>query len=128
MAKPTLSAALNEFRAAQDARKRDLRNAGLAADLQLARTRLDERIRAVLGRVPYRTRRVAELPPRRDAPVHLAVTSEVAMGTFRRAAGETLCGTPGGRWVAAGPVPCHACLQTAEKHVDLEVDPPTLGL
>lgn len=127
--RPRAGPAWEAFHAASEARRRDLHDPAKAAALAEARAALDRALAEVLARVPYRTRRVAELRPGRDGGhVHLAVGGDVTVQGWHRAKGQTLCGTPTGRWAGDRPVTCTACLRLLDRHVDLEADPPELPL
>jgi hypothetical protein len=124
-----LLTALEAFRAAADARRRDLRSPERADALVGARRALDESLAAALARVPYRTRRVSELRPGRDGGhAHLAAVHEVSLRGWSRRAGQTLCGEIPGRPAPERPVTCAACLRQVERHRDAEPDPPALEL
>jgi hypothetical protein len=128
MAGPLMEA-WDDFRAAAEARRSDLRNPEKAAALVAARARLEEALKSALQRVPYRTRRVGDLRPGRDGgQVHLALAGEVSLQGWRRRAGQTLCGDAPGRPAPDRPVTCGACLRLAERHQGVELDPPELGL
>ncbi len=127
--RPRVGPAWEDFQAASEARRLDVHDAAKAAALAAARTALDEALVDVLARVPYRTKRVAELRPGRDGgQVHLAVNGDAAIAGWHRAAGQTLCGTPPGRFAGDRAVSCAACLRLLDRHVDMELDPPELGL
>ncbi|MBV9774278.1 MAG: hypothetical protein JO040_10035 [Gemmatimonadetes bacterium] len=127
--RPSVWKAWEEFEAAAEARRRDQHNPEAAAALVAARAAFERTLAEVAPRVPYRTRRVGDLRPGRDGgKVHLAPTGTVAIQGFRRARGQTLCGAPGGRYEGERPVTCTACLRLLDRHVDLEQDPPELGL
>ena len=127
--KPSVWNAWERFRAAGEARNKDLHNPEKAAGLVAARSALEEKLVDVLARVPYRTRKVGDVRPGRDGGhVHLAATSDVTIGDFRRSRGQTLCGAAPGRPSAERPVTCAACLRMVDRHVNLEQDPPELPL
>lgn len=117
------------FQDASEARRRDVHDPTKAEALTRTRTALDEALVDVLARVPYRTRRVAELRPGRDGgQVHLSVNGDVSIQGWSRAKGQTLCGTPPGRFAGDRAVSCTVCLRLLDRHVDLEPDPPELAL
>lgn len=125
--KPSVRPALEAFRAAQDARRRDMRDTGKAEALVEARRVLDRELEGTLARVPYGARKVMELrPPRGGGHIHLAVTEPVRLGAFRRERGQTLCGAAPGRAAADRAPSCDGCLQLLDRHVGLEQDQPTL--
>jgi|GEM_PF-2752503 len=127
--RPQVWPAWEGFQAASEARRKDLHSPEKAAALTRARSELDRAVVDVLARVPYRTRRVAELRPGRDGgDVHLAVTSDIAIQGWSRGKGQTLCGAPSGRYAGDRALTCTACLRLLDRHVDLEVDPPELAL
>lgn len=127
--RPSVWPSWEAFQQAAEARRRDLHDQEKATVLRDARTVFDASLVDVLARVPYRTRKVGDLRPGRDGGhVHLAVTSDVAVDGIRRAAGQTLCGNPGGRPAAERPVTCTACLRLVDRHVNQEQDPPELPL
>jgi hypothetical protein len=127
--KPQAGPALEAFERASEARRRDVHSAAGAAALTTARAELDRALAGVLARVPYRARRVGDLRPGRDGGhVHLAVQHDIALGEWRRARGQTLCGDPTGRPATDRPVTCAACVRLLDRHVDLEPNPPELGL
>lgn len=126
---PRVQPAWEAFQAASEARRADVHSAEKAAALVAARDALERSLAEVLGRVPYRTRRVGDLRPGRDGgQVHLAVGAEVSIQGWRRPKGQTLCGAPPGRYAGERPVTCAACLRLLDRHVDQEPDPPELAL
>lgn len=127
--RPQVWSAWEAFHAASEARRADVRDPAKAAALTQARAALERALVDALARVPYRTRRVAELRPGRDGGhVHLAVSGDVSVQGWRRAKGQTLCGTPTGRYAGDRPVTCTSCLRLVDRHVDQETDPPELPL
>ncbi|HEX2187696.1 MAG TPA: hypothetical protein VHG51_02300 [Longimicrobiaceae bacterium] len=127
--RPQVRPAWEAFHAASEARRQDVHDPARATALSGARAALDRALVEVLARVPYRTRRVAELRPGRDGGhVHLAVSGDVSIQGWRRAKGQTLCGEPPGRYAGDRPVTCAACLRLLDRHVDQETDPPELPL
>jgi len=127
--RPQAWPAWEAFQQASEARRKDVHDPEKAAALARARTALDEALVDVLARVPYRTRRVAELRPARDGgQVHLAVNGDASIQGWSRAAGQTLCGTPPGRFAGDRAVSCASCLRLLDRHVGLELDPPELAL
>lgn len=126
---PSALRAWEAFQRAADARARDLHDPARAADVVEARAELERALLDVLGRVPYATRRVGDLRPGRDGGrVHLAVRGAAAIGTWSRAAGQSVCGAPPGRFTGDRPVTCGACLRLLDRQVDMELNPPELEL
>lgn len=127
--KPQVGPAREAFERASDARRRDVHSAKGAAALTDARAALERELAEVLGRVPYRARRVGDLRPGRDGGrVHLAVQHDAVLPDWRRTRGQTLCGAPTGRPAPDRPVSCAACIRLLDRHVDQEPSPPELGL
>jgi hypothetical protein len=127
--RPQVWSAWESFQAASRARQQDMHDAEKAAALVAARADLDEALAAVLTRVPYRTRKVADLRPGRDGgQVHLALTTEISLQGWQGRKGQTLCGAAPGRYAGERAVSCTTCLRTLDRHVDLEPDPPELPL
>lgn len=127
--RPQVWPAWESFHAASAAWGHDLHDLEKAAALVQARDALEDSLSAVLARVPYRVRKVADLRPRRDGgQVHLAVSSEIAIEDWHRPKGQTLCGAPPGRFAGERPVTCTACLRLLDRHVDREPNPPELAL
>lgn len=127
--RPQVWPAWEAFHGASLAREQDMHNPAKAAALVAARTQLDEALAAVLARVPYRARKVADLRPTRGGgSVHLAVTKEIVLQGWQGRREQTLCGTASGRYAGERPVTCKTCLRMLDRHVDLEADPPELPL
>jgi hypothetical protein len=125
--RPSTAPALEAFEHAAEARRKDVHSAARAAALADAREALERALAAVLARLPYCTRRVADLRPGRDGGhVHLAVLHDVALPGWARRCGQTLCGAAPGRPAPDRPVACPACLRQADRHVDAEPAPPEL--
>jgi hypothetical protein len=127
--KPQVWPAWEAFHHASEARRSDVHNAAKAQALVAARAAFDRAMAAIAPRLPYRTRKVGDLRPGRDGGhVHLAVAAEITVQGWHRVRGQTLCGAPPGRPAAERPATCTACLRMLDRHVDLEADPPELGL
>lgn len=127
--RPEIWPAWEAFHAAAEARRIHMHDPDKAAALVQARAALDEMLAAVLARVPYSARKVADLRPGRDGGhVHLATSAAIAIQGWHRSKGQTLCGDPAGRYAGDRPVTCTACLRLLDRHVDLEQDPPELPL
>jgi hypothetical protein len=127
--RPQVWPAWEGFRAASNARQKDMHSPEKASALVEARAELDQALAAVLARVPYRTRKVADRRPGRDGGhVHLAITGDVSVQGWHGHKGQTLCGAAPGRYAGDRAVTCTACLRMLDRHVDLEPDPPELPL
>lgn len=127
--RPQIWPAWEAFHAASEIWGHDRHDTGNAAALVQARDALEDSLSAVLARVPYRVRKVADLRPRRDGGhVHLAVSSEIGIDDWYRPKGQTLCAAPPGRYAGERPVTCTACLRWLDRHVDREPNPPELPL
>ena len=127
--RPQIWPAWEAFHAAAEERRKHVHDPDKAAALVQARAALDETLAAVLARVPYPTRKVADLRPGRDGGhVHLAANADIKIQGWHRFKGQTLCGEPPGRYAGERPVTCTACLRLLDRHVDREQDPPELPL